>query len=395
MQDEGLKVKYVQRVKRNNKTDIYFRKGDYREGPLLSPDGSQALQDEVNAILARLDRAREAAQKPKDGTVGGALKAYNRSSKFLTLAQSSQAEYQRLIDELVQDCGQVLLSEVARSWVVDMQNAWTLRGYRAANYRMQVLKNSLYPIINDERDTRIDCDPFAKLENVRRPHDKAEAHPIWTDAEVEAAIEGAIARDQPGLARAVALGRYGGFRRGTICRVPLHARIIGYNEDGDQNQRLHWLTEKRRVLCDKREDPRLTAVIEKTPNKNLRIAYNYYGEKWKERQLNQAFDRLLTSLAKEGKVRAAYDDAGNVYCPLDIHGLRHSRGVELALAGVSDAGIMAQLEQVTPAQAAKYRRQAERRDVADMAQDKVDNVRSLREARAKKKQAETDAAAKQ
>lgn len=115
-------------------------------------------------------------------------------------------------------------------------------------------------------------------------------------------------------------------------------------------------------------------VIARTPNRALTVAYNAKGMKWKERQLNQAVERLMDRLARAGKVRAATDDDGKVYCPLTIHGLRHARGVELALAGASDSEIMSQLEQTSEAAAKIYRRQANRRKLADAAQDKIDNV---------------------
>jgi integrase len=126
-----------------------------------------------------------------------------------------------------------------------------------------------------------------------------------------------------------------------------------------------------------------------TPNRALTIAYNADGHPWKERQLNQALDRLLTTLAKAGNVRSATDDKGDVYCPLTIHGLRHARGVEIAYAGGSDAEIMAQLEHSTDRQAKVYRRQADRRRLADAGQQRVDNVVKLKrlaaEQRAKKR----------
>jgi hypothetical protein len=77
-----------------------------------------------------------------------------------------------------------------------------------------------------------------------------------------------------GLARAIALARWGGFRRGTVCKVPLNARTTSHDDDGGTHQRLFWITAKRKVLCDKREDPRLTALLATTPNKALTIAYN-------------------------------------------------------------------------------------------------------------------------
>ena len=126
------------------------------------------------------------------------------------------------------------------------------------------------------------------------------------------------------------------------------ARIRDYDADGDLVRRLYWLTEKRKVLADMREDAKLTAILDSTPNRDWTIAYNADGKPWKERQLNQAIDRHMARLAKQGLVRAAIDEDGTVYCPLDIHGLRHARGVELARSENSDAQIQAQLAQSTP-----------------------------------------------
>jgi integrase len=384
---ELIKVPHVQRIKRaNGRVDLYFRKGDYREGPLQSPDGSQALADEVRAILQRLEKV-QAAGEPKAGTVGGLLKAYNRSAEFLALAGSTQVDYQYLIDELIETVGDVLLSDVTRGWLVSLRDLWALRGHRAANNHLQVLKNACAPVIDDDDDKRIVGDPFNKIKKVKRPHDAGEAHPIWEAAEVDAAIEAAIARKHPGLARGLALARFGGYRRGTICGLPLNARSKTVDDAGRPEFRHYWITEKRKVLADKREDARLTALLARTANKGLMLAYNGDGNAWKPRQFSQAFDRLMTTLAKAGKVRSAVDEAGQVYCPLTIHGLRHSRGVELAQAGASDAEIMAQLEHATDRAAKIYRRQAERRKLADAGQDRVDNVVRLR-AKAAKRAAE-------
>ena len=381
---ELIKVPHVQRVKRaNGRVDLYFRKGDYREGPLVNPDGTQALADEVKAILARIERV-QAAATPKAGTVGGLLKVYNRSAEFLALAASTQVDYQYIIDELIETVGDVLLSDVNRAWIVALRDLWAVRGHRAANNHLQVLKNACAPVIDDEDDTRIKGDPFNKVKKVKRPHDAGEAHPIWEEAEVTAAIEAAIARNHQGLARGIALARFGGYRRGTICALPLNARSKGRDDSGRPEFRHYWITEKRKVLADKREDARLTALLARTANKGLMLAYNADGKAWKPRQFSQAFDRLMTALAKAGKVRSAVDEEGKVYSPLTIHGLRHSRGVELAQAGASDAEIMAQLEHATDRAAKIYRRQAERRKLADAGQDRVDNVVKLRAKAAKR-----------
>lgn len=381
MTDAPIKVPYVQRIrdKATGETYLYFRKGDYREGPLGSPDGTQALADEVKAVLDRL-AGIAMAQKPRAGTVGGMLRAYagdtadgkrtGASADFLALARSTQAAYADIVDELVEDCGDEPLSTVTRGWVGELRDAWALRGHRVANVRLSILANALGPAIEDGR---IEADPFSRLKRAKAPRRTGDANPAWTDDEVTAAIAEAKRRGRPGIARAIALGRYAGFRRGTICAVPLTARV---RQDGAV--RLNWVTEKRGVLCDKREDPRLTALIEETRSQATTIAYNADGRPWKVRQLNQAIDRLLAHLAKAGLVRAAMDDKGVVYSPLTIHGLRHARGVELAEAGASDAEIMAQLEHATERQAKEYRRQASRKKLADAGQRRIDNVVQLK-----------------
>jgi hypothetical protein len=368
------KVRYVQRVKdAEGRSYLYFRKGSFREGPLASPDDSEELRQEVQAILQRLARA-EAARVPKPGTVGAMLTAYAGldekrdkpgNAEFLSLARSTQKEYARIARELRTDSGDVLLSDVTPAFVRDLRDVWAKRGYKAANDRRQVLLNAMKPAIEDER---VPTDPFVKVGKVERPSDAGESHPIWEDAEVEAAIALAIDRGRPGLARAIALGRFGGFRRGTICAIPLNARTTGYDAQGAPHSRLVWITPKRKVLADKREDPRLTTLLTSTPNRALTIAYNARNEPWKVRQLNQAIDRLVMALSKQGKARDV----------LTIHGLRHARGVELALAGASDAEIMSQLEHATDRAAKIYRRQADRRKLADAGQDRVDSVVELR-----------------
>jgi integrase len=359
------KVKYVQRIRRPDGTvDLYFRKGGHREGPLRSADGSPELQAEVNAILSRLART-QAAQTPKAGTVGGAIERYRKSADFIRLALSTQVEYGRLLKEIELDVGDVRLAEVDKSWVRDLRDLWAPRGHKATNDRVQMLKNVLKPAVEDDR---IKTNPFLGLKKLAPPHDADEVNLAWTDEEVDAFIALALKRNMPGLARAVALGRWGGFRRGTICNIPLSARIIAQDDDGLAQRRLYWTTEKRKVLCDKREDSRLSAFLESTPAKALTIAYNQRGHPWKVRALNQAVTRLAIALAETKRARPN----------LTPHGLRHARGLELAYAGASDAEIMAQLEHTTERAARIYRRQAERRRMADSGQDRVDNVVALK-----------------
>ena len=363
---QGGRIRFVQRVRKGGVVHLYVRKGDWREGPLASPDGSEELRREVDAILARLE-SEAVPDRPRGRTIGDELLRYagdggrrKPCAEFLGKAASTQREYLRMATEIRAHYGAAPLHSLTPARVLEMRDDWAPRGYKATNDRLQVLKNALKVAILDKR---IRADPFAGVEDLARPHDLDLVNVAWEDAEIDAAIGWCLRRKLPGLARAIALGRWAGFRRGTICHSPLAARRKAVNGRGEAERRLNWITEKRKVLCDKREDGRLTALIESTPNRALTIAYNADGEPWKERQLNQAIDRMLADLAKTELARPS----------LTIHGLRHARGEELALTGASDAEIMAQLEQSTEHSARIYRRRAARRQMADAAQDRIDS----------------------
>ena len=260
-----MDVRYVQRVKRSNgRVDLYFRKGDFRRGPLMSADNSPELQQEVDAILAQMAAAAAAAANPAPGTVRGALSRYNRSAEFVGLELSTQRNYQYMIDELSDVFGDVRLGAVNFAFLKDLQDVWARRGHKACNDLMQVLKNALKPEMSKGT---VPNRPFDDIVKLKPSANKEEPHPAWTDEEVQAAIDKAIEVKQPGLARAIALGRWGGFRRGGICRIPLHARINGFDDEDGPQRRLYWTTPKRGVLCDKPEDHRLSSLLDRTPSR--------------------------------------------------------------------------------------------------------------------------------
>lgn len=352
---------------RNGRERVYFRKAGHRKVELKAAWGTQALADEVAALL----KGVKAKPAPELGTMLGAIRAYRGdsaariapSAEFITLAPSTQIEYERVLDEFEKTFVNTLLEDIDAGVVLDLRDKWAIKGYRAANLRLQIMKNVCKgPRIRGE----IAGDPFALIEKVRRPQSLGESNPRWEDAEVAAAIAYAIERKKPGLARAIALGRWGGFRKQSICGLPRSARITRPDENGAPERRLLWVTEKRLVLCDRREDPRLTELLARTPPTGnvepLTVAYNAQGQRWRPRALSHAIDRLIAVLAKRGAMREG----------LTVHGLRHARGVELASRGASDAEIMTQLDHATPRAAQIYRRQADRVKMADAAQNKVD-----------------------
>ena len=99
--------------------------------------------------------------------MGGAIQRYRKSADFIRLAQSTQKEYERLLNEIAADVGEVRLAEVDIAWITDLRDLWAPRGHKATNDRVQVLKNALAPAVKDQR---IKLNPFAGLEPVSYTH---------------------------------------------------------------------------------------------------------------------------------------------------------------------------------------------------------------------------------
>ncbi len=293
-------------------------------------------------------------------TLGDQLTAYRYSAEFSVLAPSTKREYERVIEHVRAEIGATPLSLVSRPWLRKLRALWAIMGHRAATVRLQLLKNALAPAIEDGLAP---AGLFANLQRVDRPHGLGESNPFWTDAEFQTVLDDCLCSKRYGLARALALARWAGFRRGTICGIRNNARYAVDQPDGSVQMRIRHLTEKGQVLGDKAEDRRLTALLNATPTAGCEtIAYSGTLKPWLPRGLNHALDRQLARLK----------DRGLLERKLTLHGLRHSRGVELAEAGASDAVLMAQLEHTDEQSAKLYRRQAGRKGMADLGQALVD-----------------------
>lgn len=280
------------------------------------------------------------------------LDDYIAGPEFRRLSASTRAEYARVSAYVSDHAGYVALDKLRRPLIRDLRDRWAKDGHRAATMRLQLLKNACRPAMEDEI---LPLNLFAGLNRVKSPGRSTEPHPIWKPEEL-AEVIGACSH-MPGLVRAVGLARYGGFRRDDLCRIPASARVV---EGG--RVRYRWRSGKSAIGIEHLEDPRLTDLLARTPAGALTVAYNRRGEVWHPRQLSQALARVLQRLDAKGKVRPG----------LTWHGLRHTRGVELAEAGCSDAIIMAQLGHTTDRSAQIYRRQASRKRLGDVGQELVD-----------------------
>ncbi len=353
-------MRYVKRYRDAQGVErLYFRKaGHPRNGEALispwpeEPEGS-ALEAEVRDILG------PEGPKAKPSNLAGATRAYELGADFTGLSATTQYEYRLLLKEFDATLGGLPIAAFTPAFILELRDAWATKGHRAANLRLQLLKN----VLNPQMIARDLPDPFSRIKQVRRPRDLAEPHPIWSEAVVTIVIEAAIAAKKYGLARAVAIGRYTGARRGDIVRLTHSARADG---------QITFMSHKRRVPIDMPEDAKLTRWLAKTPasqplskwqshmqrkTKVTRmppstLVYNISNLPYSEDGLGQELAKLVAKLHEDGRLDSkAYD----------LHGLRHTFGVEAALAGCTDARGAALMGHGSPNSFAVYRRQADRK----------------------------------
>ena len=366
------KIKHVKFVRdRFGVVRAYLRRKDL---PLLALQSAipEPGQEAGSALAAEVARYLGAAPAPAPrGTFSRAMKDYELSPDFaIKLGDGTKYEYGLIMKEFELSFGDWTLGEFKPRDVRRLRDGWAVkRGFRAANIRLQVLKNILKgPMIDGE----IEHNPFTGIDNVVRPRHFGEPHPLWSQEVVKAVVAGAINKRLYGLARAVVLGRYAGARRSDLVKLKPKAREAG---------RLKYLSGKGNVPVDIREDARLTNQLDAIPAAQpdearqgrklvagvqslppTTLVFNVMNRAYRDKALGVALGKLVGQLYAAGEIDSdAYD----------LHGLRHTRGVELALAGCTDAEGAAQLGHANPISFQQYRRQADRLRLADAADDKV------------------------
>ncbi len=371
-------VKHVQRVLTPEGAEyLYLRKKGLPRVKLRSPwppDGQEAgsaLEREVQSLIRQLTGA---AVRPD--SLRAYLRAYElEDAGFRSLEDSTKGEYRRYLGEFDEHFGVVPVSAFSPAYCKQLRDTWAEQGHRAANLRRQVLKNVLQLALIDGR---MPTNPWADVGEIARPRHLADPHIIWPAEVLEIVITAAIGARKFGIARALALARYTGARRGDLVRISSAARAGG---------RVRFTSGKRRVVVDIPEDPELTRWLATTPDaqplsrwqawkrakdgaaplKPLTLVYGLSNRPYTEDGLGQELAQLVGDLAAAGTIPSA---------AFDLHGLRHTRGVELAIAGCTDAQGAAMLGHSSASSFAQYRRQADRILMADDADEKV---RALRE----------------
>jgi hypothetical protein len=98
------------------------------------------------------------------------------------------------------------------------------------------------------------------------------------------------------------------------------------------------------------------------PAEPITLVFNSAGAPYTEDGLGQELRNLVSALHAAGKLDSD---------KYDLHGLRHSRGVDLALAGCTDAQGAATMGHGSPNSFSQYRRQADKIRLANDAAGKL------------------------
>jgi len=318
------------------------------------------LKAEVDGLLAS---KKGQASGP---TLADAIRRYKTDDPdYAVLAPSTKGLYQVALRQMTKQLGRTPVSDFKPAFIDELRNRWAKQGHRAANVRLQVLKNVLRPSVIAGRIKG--GDPFTMIRGVRRPRDLPEPHVIWSDDTVDVLIRHAVETKWFGVARAIALGRYAGLRLGDMVQITQSSRQAG---------RLLFMSGKRRIQVDMAEDSRLTELLDRTPDAQsgttrskapgqraqTTIVYNRRGRPYSANGLGQAFRTVVGTAFKAKLVPSDRYSA---------HGLRHTFGVELALAGVTDAEGAALMGHGSPHSFVTYRRQADQKSLSDAGQKKV------------------------
>jgi integrase len=329
-----IRVKGLKRYKdRHGKWRCYHRKTG-------TPIKAQFGTGEFFTELAALNATVVAKAEPKAGTLGGLIAAYKSGSRFQTRAARTRSDYQKVFDYL-HPLADVPLIRFDSALVVGIQEkAWKTRGRRFANYVVAVLS-----IIFNWGKPRllVNANPAEHIEDIQRPRDAAEAHRVWTDSERHAVLDAAPAHVKP----AMAIMMYTGLGPKDTLTLPRT-----FYRDG----RIATKRSKTGHPVYNKPIDMLREVLDLTPKHDaITLCAHSRGQPWTESGFNHAWQKLRSSLEKEGKIGPG----------LTLYGLRHTHAATLRELGYDERTIADVLGQETPTMALHYAKQADLRKKMD------------------------------
>ncbi len=328
--------KYVQKVRKKERTYLYFRFGDGTRAPLPTDASCPDFHRRYAELLAQRQSGRA---EPSEGTVGALIKAYLLTPQYRKLAKQTQWHHRRLLDELA-PIRPFPVAEIRRRHIRELRDTLSNRP-RTADIFLQVARRLFALAVSDEA---IDINPAVGIESLGGGgHYRA-----WTEPEAEifeaACREGRV----PTWAlTAYLLGRYTSQRRGDILRLNWAAY------DG-RTIRLRQSKTGTPLVIPAHE--RLKAHLDGLPRTGLLICLSPTGKAWDPRNFTRELREALDKLGMRG---------------VSFHGLRHMAASALADAGASERQIMSVTGHSSPDSVSRYVRAASQERMAAIAIGKL------------------------
>ena len=304
--------KYVQKVRKKERTYLYFRFGDGTRAPLPTDASCPDFHRRYAELLAQRQSGRA---EPSEGTVGALIKAYLLTPQYRKLAKQTQWHHRRLLDELA-PIRPFPVVEIRRRHIRELRDTLSNRP-RTADMFLQVARRLFALAVSDEA---IDINPAAGIENLGGGgHYRA-----WTETEA-ALFETACAdgRIPQWALTAYLLGRYTAQRRGDVLSMTWSAydgRAIRLRQS--KTRRKSKPGSEMVILVH----AKLKAHLDALPRTTLLICTSPRGKAWDHRNFTREIRENLDKIGLRG---------------VSFHGLRHMTASALADAGASEREIMA------------------------------------------------------
>lgn len=325
--------KYVDRIRAGGKDYYYFRHGGHR-WPLPEDPTSPAWHE---AYAQRLRQAEidHAPRTFAPRTVGALITDYKASAEHLALAPKSRADYCRMLDLMAPIAGE-LAEDIQRAHVRELALD-LIDTPRTHKFFSQVVSRLFsFAIDNGYCLTN----PAARMKRIGR----AESYLPWPD---DACAQFEASSPPDWMVRCYMLARYTGQRLGDVLEMTWR-QYDGAGIEVQQNKTLASGGDLLWICAHKR----LRDYLDGLPRDALLMVVMPSGAPWKATTASKYLNGWL-------------DDIG--LGDLNVHGLRHRSGKELADAGCSGHMIQAVLGHKTLQMVENYTRRANQKRLSTAA----------------------------
>jgi integrase len=330
-----VRIRGVKRTRVKGRLYFYHRATKTR---ITAPPGTAAFAAEV----AKLDQTGSRRPGVERATWGALVAAYRKSPEFAGLAERTSSDYQKVFDYLAA-LDRMPITQLDGPAVIAIRDrAFAQRKRRFTNHVLQVLST----VLNWGQPRKLSAGyPLAGHKRIKipRPEKMRKANRPWTDAECDVVLNAATG----GLKRGVALGMFACMRIGDAARVTWSIY------DGTN---LEWRQGKTGDEVWVPADPELRALLDGARTAAT-IVTGVSGHPLTTAGLAKAFRTLIKSLETEGLVQPG----------LTFHGMRHTKGKNLADLGADPRMIQALLGHRSMAASLHYSNEASRRRAATAA----------------------------